>query len=139
MKKIIILAIINILLSFQTTVAQLGLSKSIIIAEMGKPDTLGVSDRDEFIVYHSTRTNHKTNNIYNEFLTYYFKKNESGREICYYIQKALPSTEIDFIVSDLNKNFVKIESVLWKDYKQNVIYKVLIDGKFCVITYMKDN
>lgn len=124
------------LLITETTLAQLGQTKSYIISAHGYAyQSKFTKDGQPYIEYDSTMYS-KESGRYNRTTVYYFDANN----ICNMQVYFEPLSEINGWVSYLNAHYVKLTELAWKDYSKNINFYVKnLEGTLVAVTFKYDD
>ena len=123
----------------QTIKAQIFQTREDIIKENGYSYTSGVTDDGTKYIYYNKELNTKASGKYTHRKAIYFMKLDNGSEICYMWKILEPSSETNSNVAYYKSKYVEIAYMQWKDYERNIIYDIVVEDGFCVITAWWDD
>lgn len=125
-------------LSFTSILAQIGQSRDDIIAEYGQHYEVGeTNDGIKYISYDKEYTTEQSG-TYIQAKAIYFFEADDGTHVCHKWLIIEPSSETNSWVKLLNKDFVKIGYMEWKDYESNILYKIEVEDGLCLLKAMYD-
>lgn len=120
-------------LSFTSILAQIGQSREDIIAEYGRNYEVGeADDGTKYITYEKEYTTEQSGN-YTQIKAIYFFEADDGTLICHQWLIIEPSSETNAWVKLLNNDLVKIGYLEWKDYENNILYKIEVEDNLCLL------
>lgn len=113
--------------------AQIGQSRPDIIAEYGQDYEIGeTEDGVKYIRYQKNYTTEQSG-TYTQVKAIYFFEADDGTNICHRWLIIEPSSETNSWVKFLKKEMVETGYLEWKDYENNILYKIEIEDGFCVL------
>jgi len=115
------------------TLAQIGQSRADIIAKYGPNTGAGVSDDGEAYIVYETEFTSERYGAYKQAKAIYFTEMSDGRQLCTRWLLIDPAYMINTWVKLLNKAFVKVGSMEWKDLKNPICYTLEIKEGFCLL------
>ena len=109
--------------------AQIGSKKSEIIKDHKDYKMEVANNGRDYISYTNTFEN------YDQIVACYLSKKEENKEqFCYRVLMIEPSSETNNWIKFFNdKNFVKLEGMIWKDYENSIVYKVSVEKGNCLV------
>ncbi|MBK5214604.1 MAG: hypothetical protein JJE55_13195 [Flavobacteriaceae bacterium] len=127
--------ILLIILTSQTCFSQLGKTKTEIFSNEGS----NYADKDiqnDFTVYSYSGKVPKLNGELCNELVSYFMDNEY--DICFKVTYASCAAAANTYVKFFNDVAVKIEANKWKDYSDDSIYTLMVEGQFAYVEHFYD-
>lgn len=115
-----------IALMFVTTnvYSQIGNTKSDIIQDHKNYTMEVTNDGTNYISYDVEFDN------YTQSVACYLNK----KQVCFQVLMLEPSSETNNWIKWFNdKNFVKLDGLIWKDYENSIVYKVKVEKGNCIV------
>jgi len=131
--KILLLLLI---LTSQGCFAQLGKTKAEIFSNEGT-NYANKDIQNDFSVYSYSGKVPKPNGEQCNELVSYFIDNET--DICFKVTYASCAAAANSYVKFFNDIAVKIESHIWKDYGNDSIYTLMVEGQFAYVEHYYDS
>lgn len=130
-------ALLIALLLSTANYAQLLKTKREIIREYGTDFTSGVAKEGYTYLIYESLMKTKASGWYKQFKLFGFK-NIDYEDVCFMVMLLEPLSEINNNIKMLDSKYVKIGELKWKDYANDVIYRIEIKEDFCVTIGMID-
>lgn len=128
-----------LLILFAPASAQLYWTTEDIREKYGPEDERYEHEDGTFTLAYSEEAETEASGVHERVRGFTFKEFESEVR-CISWKLVEPSSEINSNVKMLNKSYVNIGKLKWKDYEHNVIYAIeLKDNGFCVLHIFRDD
>lgn len=115
--------------------AQLGATKSQIIQKHQDYEMNKADDGSDYLIYEVEYEGYTT-----VVACYLTDIGDDKAQECYKVIIIEPSSETNaWVKSFKQKNYVKLEGMVWKDYENSVVYKVEVTDDSCFIMKYFDN
>ena len=118
---------------------QNGQTKRAIQSYNGKPDKQEWADDGMYFIGYEEKYYSEYSKTTESYFIGYFFTSSSDTAICKYWMWVMPKNEANSFVNILNEKYVKVKDSVWKDYTNNDLIEMQIDGSFCKITYTSLN